>query len=116
MTVCVVIAQREDTRNVIAASLKSLGMEVAGLASLGELPSVLEKMPVCGILLELATSIKASRPEKEATNDQLQLYPFARFKIVGKEIRVLGKGKSLATFVQHCRQFTSKNRESRNLV
>jgi hypothetical protein len=60
MVTCVVVALSEDVRNIVAAGLESLGMEATLLASPEELPTVLEKIPACGILLEVITSIKAS--------------------------------------------------------
>lgn len=49
---CVVVALNEDVRNIVAAALKSLGVEATLLASPEELPTVLEKTPACGILME----------------------------------------------------------------
>jgi len=56
---CVVVALSEDARNVVAGALKSLGVETALLASLEEWPTTLEKIPACGVLLEVVSSIKA---------------------------------------------------------
>jgi hypothetical protein len=63
---CVVVALSEDVRNIVAAGLKTLGMEATLVASPEELPTVLEEIPACGILLEVITSIKASPPAQES--------------------------------------------------
>lgn len=63
---CVVVALSEDARNIVAAGLKDLGVEATLLASPEELPTVLEKSPACGILLEVISSIKASPRAKKA--------------------------------------------------
>lgn len=103
MKTCVVVALDEKTRDFIAASLKALNMEAVLLASLGELRSALETSSVCGILLELATAITASTRDKEDTPELLELYPFAKFRLLNNEVRILGD--SLPGFVDKCRQF-----------
>jgi hypothetical protein len=102
---CVVVASSEDTRKLVADSLESLGMEATLLASLGELTATLRDVPMCGILLGLQTSIKASAEEKASTHDLIQLYPHAMFKLACNEILVLGKEHHLEEFVHGCRQF-----------
>lgn len=101
----VVVALIDETRNAIAAALEALGMEVRLLASLGELQAILQDVPVSGILLDLVTSTKASFQEKQSSHELIQLYPHVRLKIVGNEILILGKEKSLESFVDDCRQF-----------
>lgn len=105
MMMFVAVALIEDTRNAIAASLEALGMKVTLLASLGELQATLQEIPVSGILLDLITSTKASSLDKQATHELIQLYPQARFKIVGNDVLILGKEQSLERFVNDCRQF-----------
>jgi len=105
MMMFVVVALIDDTRTAIAASLEAMGMEVRLLASMGELQAALQEIPVSGILLDLITATKASAQEKEITNDLIQLYPHARFKIIGDDILILGKEKSLERFVNDCRLF-----------
>ena len=78
------------------------------LASLSELQATLNEIPMSGILLDLITSTRASSQEKETTNDLIQLYPHARFKIVGNDVLILGKEKSLEGFAHYCRQFKSR--------
>jgi hypothetical protein len=54
------------------------------------------------------TSIKASQNDKEATHHLVEFYPFAKFKLVGKEVMVLGKARSLEEFVHGCGQFNPR--------
>ncbi|KAA6458614.1 PilZ domain-containing protein [Acidobacteria bacterium AB60] len=112
---CVVIANHPGVRTAMEAALASLGLQVRALSGLGELPATLKDTPVGGILLELATAIKASQQEKEAANELMRFYPFARFRVVGEEVRVLGQEKSLEAFARQCGQFTPRGvrRESR---
>jgi hypothetical protein len=104
---CVVVALSEDARNVVAGALQSLGVEARSLASLEELPAVLEKIPACGILLEVITSIKASPQAKKAIQELGEFYPFGKFKLAGNEVLILGK-ESLQSFVHDCQQFNPR--------
>jgi PilZ domain-containing protein len=112
---CVVIAGSADVRSAMEAPLRSLGLDVKGLASLGELASTLKDVQVGGILLELATAIKASPEDKEAANELMRFYPFARFRVIGEEVKVLGEEKSLEAFARQCGQFKPRGlrRETR---
>ena len=121
MIMFVVIASSADTRDFISASLKSLGsvksaeIEVTELASLGELPAALKQSLASGILVEVATLIKASQRDKEATRQPFEVYPSAKFKLVGTDVMVLGKARSIDEFVDECLQFNPRSirRESR---
>lgn len=103
MKTCVVIASREDARNLMADSLKTRGLNAELLASLGELRGTLEKHPACGILLELATSITASAQVKANTLELFELYPFAKFRLAGNEALITGD--TLDSFASKCREF-----------
>ncbi len=118
---CAVIASDSGIRAVIEASLNPQGLEPKGVSSLGELLSIVRDVPVAGILLELVTSIRSSPEEKEAAHELTRFYPFARCKLVGQEIRVIGEGNSLEAFAERCRQFDSRTlrretRERKNLA
>jgi hypothetical protein len=104
---CVVVALSEDVRDVVAAKLKSLGMEATLVASPEELPAVLEKSPACRILLEVITAIKASPDAKKAIQELSEFYPFGKFKRAGNEVLILGK-ESLQSFVHDCQQFNPR--------
>jgi hypothetical protein len=104
---CVVVALSEDVRDIVAAKLKSLGMEATLVASPEELPAVLEKIPACGILLEVITAIKASPDAKKAIQELSEFYPFGKFKRAGNEVLILGK-ESLQSFVHDCQQFNPR--------
>jgi hypothetical protein len=88
---CVVVALSEDVRNIAAGALKSLGVETTLLASLEELPTILEKVPACGVLLEVITSRKASPQGKKAARSLAKFYPFGKFKVLGNDVLILGK-------------------------
>jgi len=119
MKTCVVIAACENTRDLMAASLEARGLDVALLASLGELRGTLEKVPACGILLELAAAITASMQVKKNTRELLELYPCAKFRLAGNEASILCD--TLDSFAQKCLAFEPKKipasvRESRFLA
>jgi hypothetical protein len=119
MKTCVVIAACENTRDLMAASLEARGLDAALLASLGELRGTLEKVPACGILLELAAAITASMQVKKNTRELLELYPCAKFRLAGNE--ALDPGDTLDSFAQKCLAFEPRKipasvRESRFLA
>lgn len=103
MKTCVVIALDEPTRDFLAVSLQAMEMETVLLTSLGELRVTLETVPVCGILLELATAVRASAHDKQETAEMLELYPFVKFRVLGAEVRIAAD--TLPGFVERCRQF-----------
>ena len=74
MKTCVVVALNEKTRDFVAASLKASEIEAVLLPSLGDLRVTLEKVSVCGILLELATAITASEGGRK---DAQKLFGFS---------------------------------------
>ena len=119
MKTCVVIAARQDTRDLMAASLQARGLDAALLASLGELRCALERVPACGILLELAAAIRASKQVKEDARELFELYPFAKFRLACSEASILGD--TLDSFAQKCLAFEPRKipasvRESRFLA
>jgi len=100
---CVVVAHSEATRDFLALSLKSKGMNAVLLASLAELPGALEAAAVCGILLELTSAIKASAQEKRITQDFVELYPSAKFRLAADQVLIVGE--TLDGFVDRCLKF-----------
>jgi Tfp pilus assembly protein PilZ len=115
---CAVVAVNEDARNIIGAALRSLGMEAIPSASVQDVVTALRTNPASGILLEVATSIKASPEEKEAIQMLTRLFPLAKCRVAGKEIVVFGKANSLDGFVNECRQFKPRTirREPRKSI
>jgi hypothetical protein len=106
MKTCVVIAINKTIREFVAGLLKSMEIDAVLLASLGELRPTLEKVPVCGILLELTTVITASASDKRDTQESLDLYPTAKFRFAGDQVLILGG--TLEQFVSRCGQFAPR--------
>jgi Tfp pilus assembly protein PilZ len=102
MLTLVVIAKGEPARAVVARAVEAGGGTAIALSSLAELPAVLRETPVSGILLEMVTSARASAAEKQETNDLIQLYAYAKFKVVNSEIKMLGRNMTLEDFLQQC--------------
>jgi hypothetical protein len=100
---CVVVARSDATRDFLADSLKSMGMDAVLLASPEELRGTLEVVPVCGILLELTSAITASVQDKKAIQEFFELYPSAKFRLVNYQVLIVGE--TLDGFVCRCRQF-----------
>jgi hypothetical protein len=103
VTTVLVVARSEETRTVVALSLKSRGVDALLLGSLAELPIALLRTPVCGILLDLPTLVLASHEDKQAAQEPCEFYPFAKFKLVEGEIRVLSR--TIDGFISECQQF-----------
>ena len=103
MRTCVVVSLSEATRGFIAASLESMGMGSVPLASLGELPAVLDVTPACGILLELSTALTALPQHKKAVQELLEHYPLSKFRFAGGQVLIVGE--NLNGFVGRCLQF-----------
>jgi hypothetical protein len=103
VTTVLVVARSEETRTFVALSLKSRGVDALLLASLADLPIALLRTPVCGILLDLPTLVLASHEDKQAAQEPCEFYPFAKFKLVAGEIRVLSR--TIDGFIAECQQF-----------
>jgi hypothetical protein len=82
-------------------------MDAVLLASLAELPRALETVVVCGILLELTLAIKASPPEKRITQDFVELYPSAKFRLAAPQVLIVGE--TLDGFVERCLKFKPRS-------
>jgi hypothetical protein len=80
-----------------------MGVDTILLDTLSELPHALLQTPVCGILLDLPTLVLASRVDKQAAQEPCEFYPFAKFKLVNGEIRVLSR--TIDGFICECQQF-----------
>jgi len=86
---CVVVAPSEDVRNVVAGALKSMGVDTTLLASPEELPKTLERVPACGVLLEVNSSMEASPEGHKAIREMSEFYPFGKFRLVGNDVLIL---------------------------
>ena len=108
MLALVIVAKNEDTLKKIAETVQAEDVRAITTRSLAELPEILREVPISGLLLDLVTSTKSTAQEKLDTNDLLQLYPHAKFKVVGTEVRILGESNSLQQFIRDCRSFTPR--------
>jgi len=108
MLALVIVAKNEDALSKIVESIQSEGVETITSRSLSELPAILKETPASGVLLDLVTSAKSTAQEKLDTNDLLQLYPHAKVKVVGTEVRILGDSGSIQQFIHDCRSFTPR--------
>ncbi|BCS54183.1 PilZ domain-containing protein [Geobacter sp. SVR] len=102
MTTLVVIAKSELNREIVVRAVEAAGGAAIALSSLAELPGLLRETPVSGILLEMVTSARATAAEKQETNDLIQLYAHAKFKVVENEIKMLGRNMTLDGFLRQC--------------
>ncbi|HXE94856.1 MAG TPA: PilZ domain-containing protein [Dongiaceae bacterium] len=105
MTMVVVIANNEKKRKAIIKALENEGGSSIELSSLAELQAILKEVPVCGIILDLITSTKATAQEKLETNSLIQLYPNLKVKVIEDNLITLGNGMSMRKFVQDCQAF-----------
>jgi hypothetical protein len=103
VTTVLVVARSEETRKAVVVALKSRGVDALLLESLAELPHALLQTPVCGILLDLPTLVLASHHEKQSAAEPCEFYPFAKFKLVDGEVRVLSR--TIDDFLSECLQF-----------
>jgi hypothetical protein len=62
---------------------------------LEELSKTLEKVPACGVLLEVNTSLEASPEGNKAIREMSEFYPFGKFKLVGNDVLILSGCKSV---------------------
>ena len=108
MLTLVIVAKSEDALTKITAAVQADGVNTVTSRSLAELPAILKEIPISGLLLDLVTSAKSTAQEKLDTNDLLQLYPHAKVKVVGSEVRILGDSRSLEQFIEDCRSFTPR--------
>lgn len=100
----VVVAQDEATRQVLVAKLASLNVDAIQLSSLNDLMATLQENTSSGILVEVATSIKASPEEKAMAQDVFHFYPMAKFRWAEGVLGLAGKASTLERFVELCQQ------------
>ena len=108
MLVLVIVAKNEEVLDKIVDTVRAEGVATLTARSFAELPAILKEFPASGLLLDLVTSAKSTAQEKLETNDLLQLYPHAKVRVVGNEVRILGDNRTLQEFIQDCRSFTPR--------
>src|SRR6185369_14496321 len=108
MLTFVVISNNEETLKAVVDAVQAEGVDAIESYSLAELPPILKEIPISGILLDLITSTRATPQEKLETNDLLQLYPHAKLKVIGKDVKILGESNSLNQFVQNGKSFKAR--------
>jgi len=104
----VIIANDTDIRQKVAAAIAMVGDESIALTALADLPELLKKVPVSGIIIELATSARANPREKQETNALIQLYPNTKVRWTNDELVFFGQGATFKEFIQDCRSFTPR--------
>lgn len=108
MLAIVIVAKNEDALKTIMETVQAEGVNAIASHSLADLPAILKGVATSGVLLDLVTSAKSTAQEKLETNDLLQLFPHAKIKIVGSDVRILGDSRSLQQFIYDCRSFTPR--------
>lgn len=113
----IVVAANEELRNRYHKEVKKLGVECDSVTSLGELFDALKQTSYNGLLIDMATLVKADRTEKAAAHESLHRYPVLRLKWDEnrQELRCLhygsisNTGMSLSRFIEdYCRPFQSR--------
>lgn len=113
----IVVAIDNELRNLYQQQVAALGVACDSAASLEELFSALKETAYNGLLIDLATLVKADRFEKAQCHELLRLYPTLRLRWdeSSQQLRCLlygsiaNTGMSLKIFIdEHCRPFQSR--------
>jgi hypothetical protein len=113
----IAVASDPDLRQRYQQLASEAGATCDSVASLYELFEALKDVPYNGLLIDLATLVKAGKSEKALCHELLRLYPTLRLKWDEKsqQLRCLlygsisHVGMSLELFLnEHCREFTAR--------
>lgn len=113
----VVVAAGSELRNLYQEKVQQLGVECVAVASLHELFETLKLKPYHGLLIDIATLVRADRNEKAMCHEMLRLFPTLRVRWdeESQQIRCLlyghtsQLGMTLQTFIEaHCRKFEGR--------
>ncbi len=117
MSVKVILVCKEGAaREAYLNETKKNGVEVDTVSSFGELFQAMITNPYQGVLIDLITSMKASREEKGMAQEILDVFPLIQLKLDNEtgDIRTISYGSSsgdgsLSDFLDNdCRIFTSR--------
>ena len=97
----VIIASNPQVREEYATYLTPLNIQLENVASISELYALLPKLPINGLLLDVATLVRASAAEKAFIHDLIQVFPSARVRwdAQAKTARVLLYGQTVESSV-----------------
>jgi len=87
---CVVVSDNELIRQTLASLLEVAQIETIPVPTLGELGSVLTRVPVCAILCDLATIVRSNQKSRQDLQGYSHLYPVAKFRITDGQVFILG--------------------------
>jgi len=113
----IVVAAQPELRDCYQQQVAAPDVLCDSVASLEELFETLKETPYNGLLIDLATLVKANKAEKTLCHEILRLYPTLRLKWdeSSEQLRCLLYGNitntrmSLETFIdEHCRPFEAR--------
>jgi len=112
----VLVSAEGVAKQAYLTALNSFDLQVDPVSSFTELYALLSKKPYNGIIVDIRTKVKASREEKELTNELLDTFPVLQLKLDKKTglVRNYFYGQTrdsgtLETFInQECRSFKAR--------
>ncbi|MGA3175625.1 MAG: PilZ domain-containing protein [Syntrophorhabdales bacterium] len=112
----ILVCKDGESKEAYLRELESVEAEVDVVASFGELLTAMTEKAYQGVLIDLATSIKASREGKEPLQDALEVFPIIqiRWDSDSSSIRTISSGRasavgSLAEFITvECKPFAPR--------
>jgi hypothetical protein len=117
MSIKVILVCKEGaSRQAYLNEAKKIGVEVDAVSTFGELFQAMITNPYQGVMIDLITSMKASREEKGVAQEILDVFPLIQLKLENETgtIRTISFGSSsgngsLVDFVNNeCRIFTPR--------
>jgi hypothetical protein len=103
MNLCAIVASNEETRNIAASALQTFGIAAVFVPSIAGLPVCITNTPVCGILLDLPTMMRATPEEKHILRELPESFPFAKFRVSSSTL--ITSGIPLERFINTCQNF-----------
>jgi hypothetical protein len=113
----VLLCKEGEARQAYLKEAKTLGLEVAIVSTFAELFQAMISTPYQGVMIDLITSMKASKEEKGIAQEILSVFPIVQLKWEGesKTIRTISFGKtfnsgSLLEFIKaECETFAPRS-------
>lgn len=113
----IVVAADPHLRDLYSQQIKGLGVDCDAVASLHDLFETLKENPYNGLLIDLATLVKANPLEKSQCHELLRLFPTLRLRWDEATQQLLcllygsrtSEGMSLQVFIDdYCRPFSAR--------